>query len=155
MGRGRTTTGTIIASLLQLRKMQAFPVVANGSSSNAQVPEWFVKSDSALVAAGAAQPVIPRDKLKAGMYGVVRSLLRVLERGLLGKAILDTVIDANQQMQNLREAIASYRSRLLNEEKERKRATLMAVCLEYLERYYMLICFSSYITWPKFSPSSP
>jgi hypothetical protein len=155
MGRGRTTTGTIIATLLQLRKMQAFPVAANGSCSNPQVPEWFVKSDAALAAAGAAQPVVPCDKLKGGMYGVVRSLLRVLERGLLGKAILDIAIDANQQMQNLREAIASYRSRLLNEEKERKRATLMAVCLEYLERYYMLICFASYITWPKFSPSSP
>lgn len=33
------------------------------------------------------------------MYGVVRSLLRVLEKGVLGKAILDTVLDACSAMQ--------------------------------------------------------
>ena len=33
-------------------------------------------------------------ELKAGKYGVVRSLLRVLEGGTASKALLDTVIDA-------------------------------------------------------------
>lgn len=37
-------------------------------------------------------------------------------------------------MQNLREAIATYRGRLMAETKESRRATLMAVCIEYLER---------------------
>lgn len=36
--------------------------------------------------------------------------------------------------QNLREAIATYRGRLMAETKESRRATLMAVCIEYLER---------------------
>lgn len=33
-------------------------------------------------------------ELKGGKYGVVRSLLRVLEGGTASKALLDTVIDA-------------------------------------------------------------
>jgi hypothetical protein len=37
-------------------------------------------------------------------------------------------------VQNLREAIATYRGRLMAETKESRRATLMAVCIEYLER---------------------
>ncbi len=34
------------------------------------------------------------EELKSGKYGVVRSLLRVLEGGTASKALLDTVIDA-------------------------------------------------------------
>eukprot|EP00879_Flechtneria_rotunda_P031031 GHRR01033854.1.p1 GENE.GHRR01033854.1~~GHRR01033854.1.p1 ORF type:complete len:102 (-),score=18.44 GHRR01033854.1:780-1085(-) len=41
------------------------------------------------------------------------------------------------------------------ESKESRRATLMGVCLEYLERYYMLIAFTSYLTWSRFDPASP
>eukprot|EP00775_Hariotina_reticulata_P011247 gene11247-11396_t len=121
MGRGRTTTGMIIATLLVLRRLGAFPI--------------------------GAKPFL-------GMYGVVRSLLRVLERGIVGKAILDAVVDACSAMQNLREAIATYRGRFVAENKESRRATIMGVCLEYLERYYMLIAFACYLTWPKFDPAS-
>ena len=51
--------------------------------------------------ADAAPPVSPRltaasadVELKAGKFGVVRSLLRALAEGPKAKAILDTVIDA-------------------------------------------------------------
>lgn len=161
MGRGRTTTGTVIATLVRLRKIPAFPPGAakDAAAAAAQqgegpvAPKWFSSSRAALT--GTAPAALVKDKLKDGMYGVVRSLLRVLERGIMGKAILDTTLDACSAMQNLREAIATYRQRLLNEQKEHKRATLMAVCLEYLERYYMLIAFASYLAWPQFNPDSP
>ena len=58
-------------------------------------------------------------------------------------------------IQNLREAIATYRARMLEQDSEKKRATVMAVCLEYLERYYMLLAFTSYLTWHKFNPAHP
>lgn len=57
--------------------------------------------------------------------------------------------------QNLREAIASYRLRFLNERTERKRNALLDVCMQYLERYYMLIAFTSYLAHPDFDPSAP
>ena len=45
-----------------------------------------------------------------------------------------SVLAACSAMQNLREAIAGYRSRLAQETNERKRDALLAVALEYLER---------------------
>ncbi|KAF6255732.1 inositol hexakisphosphate-domain-containing protein [Scenedesmus sp. NREL 46B-D3] len=202
MGRGRTTTGMVIATLVTLRRLGAFNTaaqlagqhqpmqqqqqqVANGNGmyfhtassgvsygsqlQQQSVPAWFATSKAARFSGagglgstgtlgsptGVGTPRGTDDKLKAGMYGVVRSLLRVLERGGAGKAILDTCLDACNAMQNLREAIATYRGRLMAESKESRRAQLMGVCLEYLERYYMLIAFTSYLTWPKFDPAAP
>eukprot|EP00878_Enallax_costatus_P006221 GHUV01006524.1.p1 GENE.GHUV01006524.1~~GHUV01006524.1.p1 ORF type:complete len:1656 (+),score=579.22 GHUV01006524.1:267-5234(+) len=220
MGRGRTTTGMAIATLVTLRRLGAFPTApvphfaqpqtavltpqsqqngwaaaaavpnsngcmqvavqqqpaapaaaasagsAGATAQLAVIPAWFART---RVARGSGSgggagpgspstpktPLTPEAKLKSGMYGVIRSLLRVLERGVMGKAILDSVIDACSAMQNLREAIATYRGRLMAESKESRRATLMGVCLEYLERYYMLLAFTSYLTWPKFDPASP
>lgn len=54
---------------------------------------------------------------------------RVLENGPGGKAVLDGVVDASSQMQNLREAIGSYRSRFLKEMRERQRNNIMNVAL--------------------------
>ena len=45
-------------------------------------------------------------------FGVVRSLLRVLEDGQAAKDVVDVAIDANSAMQNLREAIAGAQPRL-------------------------------------------
>lgn len=58
-------------------------------------------------------------------------------------------------MQNLREAIAGYRSRLVHESNENRRSALLHVCLEYLERYYVLIAFTAYISSESFNPFSP
>lgn len=163
MGRGRTTTGMVIATLVTLRRLGAFPglshpaaetqqeqrehavtaaitvireqqqqnggavtVAANGSvflqvagqqpngtaapatSTQLTVPAWFMKvraRHSNSGGGGPGSPTTPRTpltgeaKLKTGMYGVIRSLLRVLERGVTGKIILDAVIDACSAMQ--------------------------------------------------------
>jgi hypothetical protein len=126
MGRGRTTTGMITAALLYLRRAPAFP--GDPLYDPSAAPAWFQQLPAA--------PATPRasDLFKAGHWGVVRSLLRVLELGQLGKSIVDAVIDAASAMQNLREAIAGYRGRILSESKEHKRAAATAVCLQYLER---------------------
>jgi hypothetical protein len=146
MGRGRTTTGMVIATLVTLRRLGAFHTAAplagqlplqqqwpqqqlanrngvyphataNGSTYGSQmqqsVPSWFATSKAArgsgaggIGSAGSlgsptavSTPRGTEQKLKAGMYGVVRSLLRVLERGVAGKAILDTCLDACNAMQ--------------------------------------------------------
>lgn len=151
MGRGRTTTGTIIASVLLLRKMGAYPV-ANPSQIPENIPAWF-KRAMEDPRAFALDP--GSDKLKKGMYGVIRSLLRVLERGIEGKAILDAVIDAASGMQNLREAMAGYRTRYMAEQRESRRNAILVIALEYLERYYMLIAFTAYTVHDKFNPLDP
>lgn len=107
MGRGRTTTGMIIASLLYLRRRNVFPK----SVATSKGPEWFAKSSHGK----------KTNLSKHGWYGVVRSLLRILEYGPEAKKVVDVVIDAASQMQNLREAISKYREQLCVEQNEKKR----------------------------------
>eukprot|EP00197_Chlamydomonas_leiostraca_P007983 CAMPEP_0202863826 /NCGR_PEP_ID=MMETSP1391-20130828/4304_1 /ASSEMBLY_ACC=CAM_ASM_000867 /TAXON_ID=1034604 /ORGANISM="Chlamydomonas leiostraca, Strain SAG 11-49" /LENGTH=1425 /DNA_ID=CAMNT_0049543499 /DNA_START=116 /DNA_END=4393 /DNA_ORIENTATION=- len=151
MGRGRTTTGMVIAALLYLRKMEAFPVKRGRKDTRDIVPEWFraATSNKQLPSTEGESP------LKAGNYGVIRSLLRALDKGPEAKQVLDVVIDSCSAMQNLREGIFSYRARFLKEAREKQRNTLLNVCLEYLERYYMLISFAGYLSSPSFDPGSP
>lgn len=48
-------------------------------------------------------------------------------------------------VQNLREAIATYRNSILRQPDEKKRESSLSFFVEYLERYYFLICFAVYI----------
>lgn len=48
-------------------------------------------------------------------------------------------------LQNLREAIATYRNSILRQPDEKKRESSLSFFVEYLERYYFLICFAVYI----------
>jgi hypothetical protein len=49
------------------------------------------------------------------------------------------------ELQNLREAIANYRNSILRQSDEMKREASLSFFVEYLERYYSLICFAVYI----------
>lgn len=49
------------------------------------------------------------------------------------------------ELQNLREAIATYRNSILRQPDEMKRQASLSFFVEYLERYYFLICFAVYI----------
>lgn len=85
------------------------------------------------------------EALRRGEYAVIRSLIRVLEGGVEGKRQVDKVIDKCASMQNLREAIATYRNNTLRQPDEMKREALLSFFVEYLERYYYLICFAVYL----------
>eukprot|EP00963_Diacronema_lutheri_P007046 scaffold625_cov324-Pavlova_lutheri.AAC.80 len=127
MGRGRTTTGMVIACLVQAREMRdAGMVLPFHATSVAEVRTEM-------------------EALKAGEFGVVRSLLRVLDSGNEGKLMLDAVIDACDAMQNLRESILNYRSSILTARGEDRRNLALGRTLEYLQRYYVLVAFSSYV----------
>lgn len=151
MGRGRTTTGMIIASLLHLRKHVApfrLPVAAPLGG----LPDWFLGEANVVSPRKAGLSVLEETELKAGKFAVIRSLLRALEGGATSKELLDAVIDACAAMQNLREAIASYRNRIYYDTNDARRQSLLQVCLEYLERYYFLIAFTAYLSGPSFDP---
>ncbi|KAL6009024.1 hypothetical protein ACLOJK_022251 [Asimina triloba] len=85
------------------------------------------------------------EAIRRGDYAVIRSLIRVLEGGVEGKRQVDKVIDRCASMQNLREAIATYRNSILRQPDEMKREASLSFFVEYLERYYFLICFAVYI----------
>ncbi|KAJ1425575.1 Protein-tyrosine phosphatase-like [Sesbania bispinosa] len=135
MGRGRTTTGMVIATLVYLNRIGASGIprsnsVGRVSQSLTNVADHMPNSEEAI---------------RRGEYAVIRSLIRVLEGGVEGKRQVDKVIDKCAQMQNLREAIATYRNSILRQPDEMKREASLSFFVEYLERYYFLICFAVYI----------
>ncbi|KAK1280944.1 hypothetical protein QJS04_geneDACA004769 [Acorus gramineus] len=135
MGRGRTTTGMVIATLVYLNRIGASGIPRTNSIGKV-FGAGAVVSDS-----------IPNSEvaIRRGEYAVIRSLMRVLEGGVEGKRQVDKVIDRCDTMQNLREAIATYRSSILRQPDEMKREASLSFFVEYLERYYFLICFAVYI----------
>ncbi|KAK7392157.1 hypothetical protein VNO78_20587 [Psophocarpus tetragonolobus] len=135
MGRGRTTTGMVIATLCYLNRIGASGIprsnsVGRVSQCLTNVADYIPNSEEAI---------------RRGEYTVIRSLIRVLEGGVEGKRQVDKVIDKCASMQNLREAIATYRNSILRQPDEMKKEASLSFFVEYLERYYFLICFAVYI----------
>ncbi|KAF0922499.1 hypothetical protein E2562_037404 [Oryza meyeriana var. granulata] len=135
MGRGRTTTGMVIATLIYLNRIGASGIPRTSSigkvfHSGNDVDDYMPSSEEAIL---------------RGEYSVIRSLVRVLEGGVEGKRQVDKVIDKCDSMQNLREAIATYRNSILRQPDEMKREASLSFFVEYLERYYFLICFAVYV----------
>lgn len=162
MGRGRTTTGMSIGCLLNLRRTQGVlappppeprPNLPRWYSAHSELPITPKASFSSLASSSSAD--LEDQELKNGSFTVIRSLLRALENGRAAKNSLDLVLDACAAMQNLREAIATYRTRLFLEPNEMRRQSILQVCLEYLERYYVLVEFAAYLDDPEFSPDNP
>ena len=58
------------------------------------LPSWFASSQEPSSPRRTTSEITLEDELKNGKFGVVRSLLRVLEGGSASKAVVDTVIDA-------------------------------------------------------------
>lgn len=58
------------------------------------LPTWFVSTAEPTSPYRTSSDTALDDELKNGKFGVVRSLLRVLEGGAASKAVVDTVIDA-------------------------------------------------------------
>lgn len=116
MGRGRTTTGMVVAVLVRLRL--------------------------APPPAGALPPPPPQhpppdcedDGLAGGDYAVIRSLLRVVEGGRAAKGAADAAIDRCAAMQNLRLAVLACRTGLGGEADEKRRGAALARGVQYLER---------------------
>lgn len=137
MGRGRTTTGMVIATLVYFKRTGASD---HGFPRNNSFGRIFKAGENITINLPNSEEAIRR-----GEYAVVRSLIRVLEGGVEGKRQVDKVIDKCASMQNLREAIATYRSSILRQPDEKKREAALSFFVEYLERYYFLICFAVYL----------
>ncbi|KAK8954830.1 hypothetical protein KSP39_PZI001610 [Platanthera zijinensis] len=135
MGRGRTTTGMVIATLVYLNRIGASGIprihsIGKIYNTGVDVTDNMPNSEEAA---------------QRGEYSVIRSLVRVLEGGVEGKRQVDKVIDKCDAMQNLREAISNFRNNILRQPDEKKKEASLSSFAEYLERYYFLICFAVYI----------
>ncbi|KAL6515755.1 hypothetical protein OROHE_018453 [Orobanche hederae] len=133
MGRGRTTTGMVIATLIYIHRI--------GASVVFQEPTLWEKF---LVAVPALLPTYQIKRNLSAKENML-SLGALFEGGVEGKRQVDKVIDKCASMQNLREAIARYLSSILCQADEMEREASLSFFVEYLERYYFLVCFAVYL----------
>ncbi|TFK69694.1 hypothetical protein BDN72DRAFT_767637 [Pluteus cervinus] len=95
-----------------------------------------------------AQPVLLDHLRKAhmGNYGVILSLLGCLDHGLQAKKLVDRVIDATDQVTNLREDILIHRLMYsLTSMDEEKGEMYLAKAGKALEKYFFMIAFANYV----------
>ncbi|TPX31687.1 hypothetical protein SmJEL517_g05062 [Synchytrium microbalum] len=142
MGRGRTTTGTVIACLMEMI-VGNDKVLLNASYIDEadMMSESIDKSDTS---AGGLSPSMKR--YQNGEYKMVLQLIGVLAYGKLSKRLTDKALDACDHIQNLRVAILDYKLRVeALDPKSPKYAQLRDVGLNYLVRYFFLLCFADYL----------
>eukprot|EP00835_Amoeboradix_gromovi_P005038 NODE_437_length_8620_cov_0.295857.p5 type:complete len:148 gc:universal NODE_437_length_8620_cov_0.295857:5294-4851(-) len=88
---------------------------------------------------------VEESHLLRGEYRIILQLSSVLNHGKLAKNIVDTAIDSNQHMQNLREVIYTYKCKLRQVELENTQyKQLYQITKNYLIRYFFLIVFCDY-----------
>ncbi|KJA26349.1 hypothetical protein HYPSUDRAFT_36651 [Hypholoma sublateritium FD-334 SS-4] len=94
------------------------------------------------------QPTLLENLRKAymGNYGVILSLLGCLDQGLHAKKLVDRVIDATDQVTNLREDILIYRLKYsLTTVDEAKGEDFLNKATKSLEKYFFMIAFASFV----------
>lgn len=161
MGRGRTTTGMVIASLVSTVWHYGDQLVASyemsGSiilpSASASLPT----DDAAITAPSNAEDEAfgqPKDNLDnreddlwlQGEWRTILQLVGVLSHGKLAKKLTDRAIDRMEAVQNLRKAIYDSKLRADNAEVGTKKYKhLSTVFTNYLQRYGYLITFANYL----------
>merc|ERR1711976_543638 len=154
MGRGRTTAGMITACLIkelqittELRKMESIDLV-----SKATVDDLiFQKFESPL-----PKSQDDDDPFIKGEFDVIKELLEKLPACIEGKKKVDRVIDIcgplpkGTGVQNLRECIIETKWKY-DVASEDKQVAWKALILNFMERYFYLICFATYAL--EFGPS--
>jgi len=128
MGRGRTTTGMVVACMFRTHMEKInIPVV----KSEPTIPNPI------------GQPIISYHK---GEYKIILRLVRILESGVENKWHVDMCIDRCSLIQNLRESIEGLKRiadnnslPLETKDSAKKRG------INYLIRYFFLIAFNAFL----------
>lgn len=156
MGRGRTTTGTVIACLLKLRidygrpirVLVDDPVEEDGddcSSSSGEENE----GNTALSSQMDKERISKEQQSCAfGMNDILLlwKITRLFDNGVDAREALDAIIDRCSALQNIRQAVLQYR-KVFNQQHVEHRVRRVALYrgAEYLERYFRLIAFAAYL----------
>ncbi|KAM6504289.1 Inositol hexakisphosphate domain containing protein [Amanita muscaria] len=95
-----------------------------------------------------SQPTLLENLRKAhmGNYGVILSLLSCLDRGIEAKRLVDRVVDATDQVTNLREDILINRLKYaLTSMEENHGNIFIEKARKALEKYFFMIAYASYV----------
>jgi predicted protein tyrosine phosphatase len=146
MGRGRTTTGLIVAVATRLRRL-------NRQSDFASLVDRIVPRDHfrSRIRRDGGQEARKKHGADAaselrGDFTVVLTQVRLLEHGADAKRFMDACVDVCDAMQNLREAIYDVKKRSEAPELDvHARAQAVSIASHYLRRYVQLIQFAAYL----------
>lgn len=136
MGRGRTTSGMVIASMIvSVREYGQL---------------WLEQDVWATMDQAQAEDEsreLREDELRSdGEYRCILQLVAVLSHGRLAKMLLDHAIDRMDTIQNLRKAISMMKLRADNASPDSPRhKQLVTAFHNYLGRYGYLIAYASYL----------
>lgn len=156
MGRGRTTTGTVIACLVKLRIDYGRPIkilgddviqeeVDGGSSSG---DETGGNHATALIPNTLKIKTEEKHKHVFGINDILLlwKITAFFDNGVECREALDAIIDRCSALQNIRQAVLEYR-KVFNQQHVEPRVRRVALNrgAEYLERYFRLIAFAAYL----------
>lgn len=155
MGRGRTTTGTVIACLLKLRIEYGRPIkILLDGTSREEVDDGTSSGEetgghSAALASGSNKGRPGKERSHAfGMNDILLlwKITRLFDNGVECREALDAIIDRCSALQNIRQAVLQYR-KVFNQQhvEPRERRLALNRGAEYLERYFRLIAFAAYL----------
>ncbi|MBA0589787.1 hypothetical protein Gorai_018517, partial [Gossypium raimondii] len=155
MGRGRTTTGTVIACLVKLRIDNGRPIKVLLDEMNHEHPDGStssgeeIRSDATRLTSSTVKVRTKNEHGRA--FGINDILLlwkitRLFDNGVECREALDAIIDRCSALQNIRQAVLQYR-KVFNQQHVEPRVRRVALNrgAEYLERYFCLIAFAAYL----------
>ncbi|KAG8865965.1 hypothetical protein FRC20_009226 [Serendipita sp. 405] len=140
MGRGRTTTGMVCASLVATVLYGDYRLEANSQTVGTESDE--------LEPPSMTDGVSEETAYLNGEYKIILQLVGLLSHGKLAKRLADASIDRMEDVQNLRKAVFDYKLKVAATDKARlpgKYNTLLGVGITYLYRYATLIVFANYL----------
>ncbi|KAI8809960.1 inositol hexakisphosphate-domain-containing protein [Cladochytrium replicatum] len=148
MGRGRTTSGTVIACLSQLiignhKLVSSLEGVIEQEDEDLAI---YPPTDSHKSHTLSDEKDLERMRYTNGEYKVILQLIAVLQYGKVAKRLTDRAIDFCDHMQNLRVAIYDFKLRVEALQPGTKKHTeMLDTALNYLVRYFYLITFAAYL----------
>lgn len=139
MGRGRTTTGTVIACLLKLRIEYGRPIRLLHDNMSHEDMDGNTSS---------GEETTKEESHAFGMNDILLlwKITRLFDNGVECREALDAIIDRCSALQNIRQAVLHYR-KLFNQQHVEQRVRTVALNrgAEYLEWYFRLIAFAAYL----------
>ena len=141
MGRGRTTTGLVVASATRLRMIGALKKIAFVVDEKISVQRRF----RSKIRSREKFPPDVTNELR-GDFAAIIAQIRLMDEGADAKRAMDALIDVCDAMQNLREAIHEMKVRSNTVDLAPSvRAQALGVAEHYLRRYAHLIQFTTYL----------
>ena len=147
LGSGRSTLGMVIASIVKAAQMMTkLHKMVEAGMADKTWAENIIKSKF--------EDPLPsednKDPFLRGEFDVIKQLLESLPETRAGKVLADKMIDIcgtppeGFGMQNLRKAIIQMKYKY-DASTEDKQIYWKSMIINYLERYFYLICFATYV----------